>query len=368
MSTSFQWFARLLDGDAKPVSAVKVEVQLFDLAGGAWTAFGGAESDGDGRLRGKGEIADDSVAVAPAMRLVEAGTTTVLSATPGITRSARGLLNVDFGELTRLPPETHFTLARAAGRFGGRDRFTIGGVARGVTVAGGTAASDTATSETGASDSGGDDRIAAANLLAAREAVLASRERLLAERERTFTTVRGAADAASAATAPGLATAATAAALGGDGGVVGMRDLAIGLGTQLDDAQVALKSRGFSLGAVSIVARGAAVGDGTQMRFLGAEELKSATGAAISEFKVNMAPDSERAADTGLRVPDVSQLTENAARRVLASVGLVLEATYGSRALNPAAAEGQAMLQTPAAGTESSRGARVLVVFARGQG
>jgi beta-lactam-binding protein with PASTA domain len=70
-------------------------------------------------------------------------------------------------------------------------------------------------------------------------------------------------------------------------------------------------------------------------------------------------------APTGVQVPDVRQLTEGAARRVLASVGLMLDASQGARELAPESAIGQAMLQQPKPGERVAVGARVLVVFAR---
>ena len=48
----------------------------------------------------------------------------------------------------------------------------------------------------------------------------------------------------------------------------------------------------------------------------------------------------------------------------LASVGLILDASVGPRALNPAVAPGQAMVQSPVAGAASAPGAKVLVIFA----
>ena len=58
------------------------------------------------------------------------------------------------------------------------------------------------------------------------------------------------------------------------------------------------------------------------------------------------------------------KLTESRARAVLTSLGLLLEASIGAAELNPRAASGQAMMQTPAAGTRLPRGGRVHVIFA----
>ena len=144
-------------------------------------------------------------------------------------------------------------------------------------------------------------------------------------------------------------------------------DLATDMATQLDTAQKTLKPTGFSLGTIQISAKGV-LRDTGSMEFPDTETLKALPQDSLSDLKFQFIPEKVPTSDDGPRVPDVLQLTESAVRRVLTSVGLVLEASTGPRGLNPAVAPGQAMVQSPGAGTIIARGARVMVIFADLQG
>jgi len=194
--------------------------------------------------------------------------------------------------------------------------------------------------------------------LAERDGLLADRARIISDQETQIAGLR----ATVAEQEKAIAAAVVKPAVGGK--AVGMIDLATTMASQLDDAQTTLKPRGFSLGAIQVTARAVLQDDGGRLELLGKEDLKALPPGSLSDIRMEFIPEEPASTEGGPRVPDVSQLTENAARRVLASVGLVLEASVGPRALNPAVAPGQAMVQSPVAGATSARGARVLVIFA----
>ena len=152
-------------------------------------------------------------------------------------------------------------------------------------------------------------------------------------------------------------------------GTVSVSEFAIRLGSEIDSARTALKRSAMSLGDISITTRALVDAGGSRLKLLNADELKGTAPGLLADVNLNYRPDKgEQATPTGVQVPDVRQLTEGAARRVLASVGLMLDASLGARELAPDSAIGQAMLQQPKPGERVPVGARVLVVFARGDG
>jgi hypothetical protein len=375
MTTPFTWGARLLDVAGNPAAGATLAVELFDLASGKWAAIAQSATGSDGSVKARGEIADDTLPFAPAMRLVEGSA--VMATTPAVTRSGRGL-NVDFGEVRRVAVAMAF--ARSFGR--GAAPFMVGGGSTAAAAAVDmTALRDGVRAEFADAISARDKDLAERNnqladaqkLVAARDAALAESQRTLAEqsaeirrltnpaeRRRVIDPDLVRADAATAA-GGGRATAAADAVVRGP---LRMTQLASSIGAQLDDAQTSLKSRGFSLGAIEVNAKGLLAGDGTQIEIPDRETLKALPIGTLSDFKLSFQPD-PAASDVGRQtVPDLAFLTENRARAVLASLGLVLEASTGPATLNPQAAAGQAMLQTPAAGTGVPRGGRVAVIFA----
>jgi hypothetical protein len=203
--------------------------------------------------------------------------------------------------------------------------------------------------------------------LAERDALLADRARAISDQEaeiaRLKATVAEQARAAAAQAQIGR-VAAEAAGPAVSLKTVAVTDLATTMASQLDDAQIALKPRGFSLGAIQVTAKAMLQDDGGRVELPSKEDLKVVPPGSLSDIRMEFIPEKPVSNEDGPRVPDVSQLTENAARRVLASVGLILDASVGPRALNPAVAPGQAMVQSPIAGSISARGARVLVIFA----
>lgn len=380
MSTGFKYFARLIDSSAKPVVGIATEIQLFNMAVAAWVTVGTATSDANGMLRSKGDIPDDTVTHAPVLRLVEAGGTTVLSGSPRVSLSGRvSPIGFDFGELVLLDEADRFVQRRSAMRLTTDDRATIGAVVMPADAA--TRAFDAGALRASIIDDV--TKTFAARLadntkaIEDRDMALASERALRADREKTLSdTARELAESkVTIAALRGAAATAAAAAVGGpqvfaetiapSSQVVGIGDLATKLGTELVGAQTALKSSGFSLGSISVNARGLVQGDGSQLNLLDIADLKTLPAGVLSDVRIDLTPNTIAGGVMQIAVPDVAQLTETAARRVLASVGLVLDTSYGPRALNNDAAEGQAMLQTPGHGTGVARGSRVLVIFAR---
>ncbi|KPF75251.1 hypothetical protein IP88_07165 [alpha proteobacterium AAP81b] len=453
MTTPFTWSARLLDAAGNAAAGATLAVELFDLASNKWAALSQAVTAADGNVRGRGDIGDDTLPFAPALRLVEGGT--VMATTPAIARAARGL-NIDFGEVRRVLVAAPFV--RTLGR--GGSPFAIGGAA--------AATVDLATVRAEVSRDFGD-RLAvrerevadrdlqlaeARRLVTDRETRLADTQRLVADREakladnvrvvgekdaeiRRLSTVMAAKDQEIAAlrqprpAGPQVDAAAIRAEVTRDfsdrlavrerevadrdsqisarearlaestraleerdkeirrladviadkdriiamprpdrlapetaASVTRVTDFASTIGVQLDDAQTALKSRGFSLGAIEVNARALLQDEGRKIEILDREAMKTIQPGVLSDLKFSFRPDKAAPEVTGQTVPDLMFLTESRARAVLASLGLLLEASTGPAGLNAQAAPGQAMLQTPAAGAGLPRGGRVHVIFA----
>ncbi len=420
MTTPFTWSARLLDAGGAAVAGAALAVELFDLGSNRWVALSQGTTGSDGGARGRGEIGDDSLPFAPALRLTDNGA--VMATTPAIARTARGL-SIDFSEVRRAPVATPFI--RTLG--GGRSPFSIGG---GV-AATGTASVDMAALRTEVSRDFGERLAAREREVADRDTKLAENVRVLGEKEAEISRLSGlvttrdqelaglrrtlaATDVAAlraeidkdyaerlARRDQDLATrdeqislrdaklADTKAAIEERDGeirrltgviaekdriintpradaasVTGVTDFASTIGVQLDEAQTALKSRGFSLGAIEVNAKALLRDDGRKIEIPDREAMKTLPPGVLADLKFSYRPDKPPPEVTGQTVPDLMYLTENRARAVLTSLGLILEASTGPAALNANAATGQAMLQTPPAGADLPRGGRVHVIFA----
>jgi hypothetical protein len=494
MTTSFTWSARLTDVAGNAAAGAAMEVEIFDLAANAWVSLSKAASGSDGTVRGRGEIGDDTVPFAPALRLTEAGA--VMATTPAIARTARGV-NVDFGEVRRAPVAIPFT--RTIGR--GATPFNIGGVAAAAAtvdlsalrtevsrdftdrlalrerevaerdvrltdmqrsladrdatltdVQRGLADRDAKLVDTQRLIMDREARLAdTQRLVSDREAKLTDAQRLVADRDtklaenirglgekdaeirrlsglmvakdQEITTLRQARPPQGPVDVAAIRAEATRdlvtkmAVLDRDLAdrnakislnearladsvreldfkqaeldrirsslaereriseqarplpaeaisVTKVTDFATTIGVQLDDAQAALQTRGFSLGAIQINAKTLLRDKGVGMEFPNAEAMRTLRPEMLSEVRFDFRPDKATPEVTGQTVPDLMFLTESRARAVLTSLGLLLEASIGAAQLNPRAASGQAMMQTPTAGTRLPRGGRVHVIFA----
>ena len=129
MAIGMKWFARIVDGDGAPVAGLSVDVELFDLDKAAWTSAQTLASGTDGKLTGDASFGEDAFPYAPAARLVETGSTAVLSSTPQVARTGKPpSLRFDFGEITRMSAETRVKPVAAAPRARRASGFTIAGV------------------------------------------------------------------------------------------------------------------------------------------------------------------------------------------------------------------------------------------------
>ncbi|MES2442984.1 MAG: PASTA domain-containing protein [Pseudomonadota bacterium] len=157
--------------------------------------------------------------------------------------------------------------------------------------------------------------------------------------------------------APGRAPAAA----------ISITTLASNVGMQVSDAQQVLKTSNFALANVSVRLKAMAEGDGSQVRILNVEDIKSAEIAnSLDEFHLDFTAKPSAGSEAGkVDVPDLSGLTRGAVQRMLAALGLRLDAAAGKAPASAKAATGQAFKQSPEAGAKADRGLSVLVVFAQ---
>lgn len=138
---------------------------------------------------------------------------------------------------------------------------------------------------------------------------------------------------------------------------------------QVSSAQTAIRAAGgFTLANVSVRLKGVAEGDAGKIRILGASELRNpALAGALDELNFEFAAPAGPApvpADK-VAVPGLSGLTQLAAQRALAAVGLRLDPATGKPPASAKAAPGQAFKQSPDPAALVDRGVSVLVVFAQ---
>lgn len=355
MKTTLRWYARLVDAKGAAQVGMAVELQAFDRTAGGWVTLGATTTSPTGLVRARAALQNDSPILAPALRLVEKGAAVVLSASPRLAVAEGGAaLVADFGELTHLPEPLRFVPPRGTKARVPDDPFVVGALV-------GPAAAAAEVADTAAAQKALREQVQAEVTHTYEERLLKAQQdqsaaQAMADRHAAELQVAKAEIERLVKLPPGAAIAV--------GGPVKMSEFASVIGNEIGSAQQALKSSGYALGAISLTAKTLVENDGS-VRFLGKDDLKGLSGRALSDLVLQFRPDDNAGAASALRVPDVRQLTESAARRILASVGLVLEAHLGSRDIEPASAPGQAMLQSPAAGQPAVPGARVLVVFAQ---
>ena len=149
------------------------------------------------------------------------------------------------------------------------------------------------------------------------------------------------------------------------GNVVQLQSMTQDLQSQFSSAQASMAKAdsGMRLGDVRIKLRGKLGPDG-QFQLPRAEDLlKPDAHNVLDEVDFGLLAPEVGAADLNVPVPNLARLTEGAARQVLQSLGLRLEAAVGS--VQEGFVSGQAMRQAPAAGGQAVRGGTVLVVFAQ---
>ena len=138
---------------------------------------------------------------------------------------------------------------------------------------------------------------------------------------------------------------------------------------QVSSAQTAIRAAGgFTLANVSVRLRGIAEGDVSKIRILGANELRNpALAGAQDELNLDFAAPTAPPpvpADK-VAVPGLAGLTQLAAQRALAAVGLRLDPATGKPPASARVASGQAFKQSPEPAALADRGVSVLVVFAQ---
>lgn len=350
------WLVRLLQEGGKPAPGIALQLEALDLRSGTFVTISKGESDAEGLVKAELDPARAPPSLALRLRLQASADPAVLVAAPRFKGTATALL-ADFGSLQLLGERQRVPLPAATGEFA-RDGLLV------------AALPGEKGSVSGAPEPGDSNERALATIRSL-EAQLQLRQAENATLQREL--------AASAAQvqdqqAQVAAQAAELARAKEDLGLfrqqadqkVEVGDYAVALGGELERAQLQLKQGNFRLGAVAVTTRAFIDGGGTALQFPNRADRADVAAAAVSDISIAFQPADAGAADDGkVTVPDVRQLTESAVRRVLASVGLQLDATHGPLGLVAAAVEGQAMLQTPAAGAKAARGESILVVFAR---
>lgn len=391
---NFVVMAKLLGGDEKAVGDHAILVETFDISASRWRAISEGKTNRSGVLKVEVSLRQSSHGTfLPSLRLVEEGDgARVLSSGPMVTTEGRGRqLIVDFGEIeylddasfprrdtggeerdiiaglarkTGLPqtkiireieanPNTGILIAREDARLGSaivtRDTNT------GATLAGST--------NVGAALTRGDlDPKASAEIQTMHAinlnntAKLAEKDRIIAAREHELSLKTNELQSATErATAAETKLAETQSV--NKGKEADIQNVFANIGTQISGASTALKTTDnpFRIGSVKVDLKGALAENGKIV--LGGDRVD---GSGVS---VEMTPEGTTRGETDVTVPDVTGLTQSAARRVLRSVGLRLKAA--SQSMKPGeTAHGQSMRQTPLAGTSLAHGGDVLVVFA----
>lgn len=138
---------------------------------------------------------------------------------------------------------------------------------------------------------------------------------------------------------------------------------------QVSTAQTAIRAAGgFTLTNVSVRLKGVAEGDASKIRILGANDLRNTALAGAQDeltFDFSTTPGAPPVPADKVAVPNLAGLTQLAAQRALAAVGLRLDPASGKAPASAKAAPGQAFKQSPDPAALVDRGVAVLVVFAQ---
>ncbi|MEM9371051.1 MAG: PASTA domain-containing protein [Pseudomonadota bacterium] len=403
--------ARIFSDEGKPASGHIVMVDAFSIEAQRFRVFSEGKADQNGFVQMSFDGSKIEGSMAPALRLIEAGspTTRVLSGGGFMRHDRRSdTLFVDFGEIERLE-ETAFRRSAAGGGFTSQIYQVAGVIKRpeGSQLAlernlaaqpelraslasssrpAGTFVVVNNSDETAAR--GDDDVIAAAarlttpTVVASREvdtlkAINLEKDATISNRDRelilknaeisTKTTEINTLSTRLTSTESELAkekdradkAAARVAELEGKQGVeADVQSVVTGLGTKLSAANADLKVQAlpFRIGMVKVDLRGKLTPDGGKI-VLGGEDAQVGSGVS-TELHV----DKGAGAADQTTVPSVIGLTESAARRVLRSVGLRIKSARQTLAPE-AGTPGQAITQHPIAGASTEHGTEILVVF-----
>lgn len=417
-------FAELVDAEGAPRVGLAVTLQHFRLADAVWVALASVTSDTTGKVKLRVPMAADDAGSAPGLRLVRADSDPADVLSEGgrtVYAAATGVLSVEFGRI-RVIDATEAPLLvprfRAAAQ-------TLGGIPAAIvapardgpqfddTIArrlavglGGRVALGTAVTRLET------DKLVAeknAALLVATQRETDVRElntRLLAERQRADA-AESLVRAASSPNNPEIQKvqqrltelnkanteisarvqarereldiavaqreqlreeaerkAAQVAAFEAEKKqVVPIATLATNVQAQIASAQAVTGATPglMRIGAVRIKVRGKLGDEGAGITLPGNDAVIENAGGTLDEVAFELDPTAD-AAIAQVPVPDVTRLTETAARQVLASLGFRTDVISGGKDAGFLA--GQAMRQAPVGGTPAGRGSTVLVVFA----
>lgn len=390
-------FATLQTDQGQPLAGTVVQLECFSLQAADWVVMGEGKTEAQGQLRIRVEMPLSDEATAPQVRLTLAAAPAqrVLAEGGRISYVPRtGLLSIDFGTLTTLAQPVPLQPATADKRF----RTVASPQMMGVSAAarplfqttGATAAAtatplretlakpvltpaDTVTVPVRAVDL--DTSPVVLNLRSQLDSTklnLANITTLHTDAQTKLTMVQGERD--SLAKQVGLIERKNLDLVKELeaikvrpvlGNTVQLKSLTQDLQSQFSGAQASMATTdsGMRLGDVRIKLRGKLGPDG-QFQLPRAEDLlKPDASQVLDEVDFGLLAPEMGAANLNVPVPHLARLTEGAARQVLQSLGLRLEAAVGS--VQEGFVSGQAMRQAPAAGGQAVRGSTVLVVFAQ---
>ncbi|TDM06093.1 MAG: hypothetical protein C4K60_15675 [Ideonella sp. MAG2] len=392
-------FANLQTDQGQPLVGTVVQLECFSLQAADWVVMGEGKTEAQGQLRIRVEMPLSDEATAPQVRLTLAAAPAqrVLAEGGRISYVPRtGLLSIDFGTLTTLAQPVPLQPATADRRFravaspqmmgvsaAARPLFQTTGVATAtaatplrenvaITRPGVTPADTVAVPIRGLDLDNNPTVIDLRKQIATKELDLTGITKQHAEVQTKLNLVQGERD--------GLAEkVGTIERKNLDlikeleaikvrpvlGNVVPLKSLTQDLQSQFSSVQASMANvdNGMRLGDVRIKLRGKLGPDG-QFQLPRAEDLlKPDANNVLDEVDFGLLAPEVGAADLNVPVPNLARLTEGAARQVLQSMGLRLEAAVGS--VQEGFVSGQAMRQAPAAGGQAVRGGTVLVVFAQ---
>lgn len=402
-------FATLHTEQGQPLAGTAVQLECFSLQAADWVVLGDGKTEAQGQLRIRVEMPLSDEAMAPQVRLTLAAAPAqrVLAEGGRISYVPRtGLLSIDFGTLSTLDQPVLLQPATADRRFRAVALPQMMGVSAAArplfhSRASATAATAAATAAVAATATATALREGATRpVLGATEVVitpirgleldtspvllnlrsqldttkldLANITSLHTEAQVKLNLVQGErnslADQVKTLQADRVQLNAQLEALKVRpvlGNVVQLQSLTQDLQSQFSSAQASMAKTdsGMRLGDVRIKLRGKLGPDG-QFQLPRAEDLlKPDASNVLDEVDFGLLAPEVGAADLQVPVPNLARLTEGAARQVLQSLGLRLEAAVGS--VQEGFVSGQAMRQAPAAGGQAVRGGTVLVVFAQ---
>jgi hypothetical protein len=373
--------ARLFGGDETPLAQQIVTVQTFDLSARRWQNIMEAQSRRDGQIEASLDLRTLSMGkLGPALRLTEGDQEKrVLSPGPMLSLQGRERnVLADFGEIEVLGEAAYprpdaegneATIVAGVVRKKGLPQATIiRGIERDpdlrAIVAGDGTLGDRASVVTDARPRANVDPRLTAEIETMHAinldntAKLAEKDRLLATREHELslkTTELQTALARASDAENRLAAVKTASR----GEPADIDAVVTNIGSRIGAASATLRSADnpFRIGAIRLDLKGSLADDGRI--FLGGDKADG------SGFSIDLSPEGESTrGDVQVTVPDVTGLTQSAARRVLRSVGLRLTAATQSVTAG-SATHGHSLRQTPAAGSTAAHGSNVVVVFAK---